>query len=102
MTGFWGSIYLPDPLPGTAFVTFTVNALFFAAYRDLVGESSISVELREGATVADLVGELRGRGSPFDVLPVEPAVAVNQTYAFMDEALGSDDEVAFIPPVAGG
>ena len=83
-------------------MTFTVNALFFASYRDLVGEGSISVELDSGATVGDLVGELRGRGAPFDVLPAEPAVAVNQTYAFMDEPLGSDDEVAFIPPVAGG
>ena len=38
----------------------------------------------------------------FDGLPAEPAVAVNQTYAFLDEPLGAEDEVAFIPPVAGG
>jgi molybdopterin converting factor subunit 1 len=83
-------------------VTFSVHALFFAAYRDLVGSPSIDVELREGATVADLVAELRARGTPFDGLPAEPAVAVNRTYAFLDEPLGADDEVAFIPPVAGG
>ncbi len=83
-------------------MTFSVHALFFAAYRDLVGAPSLAVELDEGATVADLVRELRGRGAPFDGLPVEPAVAVNRTYAFLDEPLGSDDEVAFIPPVAGG
>ena len=83
-------------------MTFPVQALFFAAYRDLVGSGSITVELGEGATVADLVAELRGRGSPFDGLPAEPAVAVNQTYAFLDEPLGAEDEVAFIPPVAGG
>jgi molybdopterin synthase sulfur carrier subunit len=83
-------------------VTFSVNALFFAAYRDLVGSGSIAVELPTGATVADLVAELRGRGAPFDGLPAEPAVAVNRTYAFLDEPLASDDEVAFIPPVAGG
>jgi len=102
LTGLWGSTYLPDPPSGTAIVTFTVNALFFAAYRDLVGSGSLSVELGEGATVADLVEQLRGRGAPFDGLPSEPAVAVNQTYAFMNEPLASDDEVAFIPPVAGG
>ena len=81
---------------------FSVNALFFAAYRDLVGTGELTVHLREGATVADLVEELRGRGSPFDSLPAEPAIAVNRTYAFLHEPLASDDEVAFIPPVAGG
>ena len=45
---------------------------------------------------------LRGRGAPFDALPTEPAVAVNRSYAFLDEQLEPDDEVAFIPPVAGG
>jgi len=62
----------------------------------------LSVELTEGATVADLVAELRGRGAPFDALPAEPAIAVNHTYAFLTEPLAPDDEVAFIPPVAGG
>lgn len=83
-------------------VPISVTALFFASYRDMVGASSLSVEVMEGATVADLVEALRGRGAPFDALPVEPAVAVNRTYAFLNEPLGRDDEVAFIPPVAGG
>ena len=79
-----------------------VRTLFFAAYRDRLGISELTVELPRGSTVADLVAELRGRGAPFDVLPEEPAVAVNRTYALLDEPLGTDDEVAFIPPVAGG
>jgi molybdopterin converting factor subunit 1 len=83
-------------------VSISVNALFFASYRDLIGTPSLSVELSEGATVGDLVRALRGRGAPFDALPEDPAVAVNRTYAFLDEPLGADDEVAFIPPVAGG
>lgn len=81
---------------------FSVHALFFAAYRDLVGCGDMAVQLNEGATVGDLVAELRGRGAPFDRLPAQPAVAVNRTYAFLDERLSADDEVAFIPPVAGG
>lgn len=60
------------------------------------------MELPDGATVADLVTLLRGRGAPFDALPLEPAVAVNRAYAFPSEALQPGDEVAFIPPVAGG
>ena len=80
----------------------SVQALFFAAYRDLLGTSTLSVELPEGATVADLVSELRGRGAPYDALPREPAVAVNRAYALQTERLRGGDEVAFIPPVAGG
>jgi molybdopterin converting factor subunit 1 len=80
----------------------TVRTLFFAAYRDLVGASEMEVEVAEGATVRDLVVELRGRGEPFLRLPEDPAIAVNRTYAGAGEPLRSGDEVAFIPPVAGG
>lgn len=80
----------------------SVRTLFFAAYRDRLGVAELEVEVSAGATVADLVSELRGRGAPFDLLPEEPAVAVNRTYAFLDEELSAGDEVAFIPPVAGG
>lgn len=80
----------------------SVRTLFFAAYRDLLGTSELLVEVGAGATVGDLVDTLRARGAPFDALPERPAVALNQAYAGMDEKLSSDDEVAFIPPVAGG
>jgi len=80
----------------------SVQTLFFAAYRDLLGTASLSVELDEGATVADPVAELRGRGAPFDGLPAQPAVSGNRAYAEMSEPLDAGDEVAFIPPVAGG
>jgi len=80
----------------------SVQALFFAAYRDLLGTGRLTVELPEGATVGDLVRTLRDRGAPWSALPVEPAVAVNRAYATPGEALRAGDEVAFIPPVAGG
>lgn len=83
-------------------MTFSVHALFFAAYRDLVGTNALEVQLDAGATVSDLVRVLRERGAPFNALPEEPAIAVNHTYAFADEPLAEADEVAFIPPVAGG
>lgn len=79
-----------------------VRALFFAAYRDAVGESSLEVDLPDDATVSDLVRHLRERGDPFDRLPTDPAVAVNRRYTPADRSLSPGDEVAFIPPVAGG
>ena len=79
-----------------------VRTLFFASYRDAVGTPTLELELPEGATVADLVLGLRGRGAPFDRLPAAPAVAVNRTLVRADAALAHGDEVAFLPPVAGG
>lgn len=79
-----------------------VRTLFFAAYRDLLGTSELDVRLPAGATVADLVTELRGRGGAYASLPARPAVAVNREYAELENPLASGDEVAFIPPVAGG
>ncbi|MDE0073441.1 MAG: molybdopterin converting factor subunit 1 [Gammaproteobacteria bacterium] len=79
-----------------------VQARFFAAYRELTGASRAEVDLPEGATVADLIDTLRGRGPSFGVLPPRPAVAVNLEYAPPETELSDGDEVAFIPPVAGG
>jgi len=83
-------------------MSLTVRTLFFASYRDLAGTPELPVELEEGARVADLVRELRGRGGGLAELPEDPAVAVNRSYAPLSQPLAADDEVAFIPPVAGG
>lgn len=83
-------------------MTVSVRTLFFAAYRDLLGTSSADVDLPDGATVADLVRLLRERGLPYEALPEDPPVAVNRSWAGADEILEDGDEVAFLPPVAGG
>lgn len=90
----------PSSLPRRMSVS--VRTLFFAAYRDLLGTDSTRVDLPDGATVSDLVRTLRSRGQPFDALPDDPPVAVNRSYATPDERLEDGDEVAFLPPVAGG
>jgi molybdopterin converting factor subunit 1 len=74
----------------------------FASYRERIGESRVEVVLDGPATVASLIEHLRGRGAPWTGLPEQPAVAVNQRYARADELLADGDEVALIPPVAGG
>jgi len=92
---------VPDPICPVS-MPIAVRTLFFAAYKDLLGRATMEVELPEGATVGDLVAGLRERGRPFSDLPERPAIAVNREYAPPDLELGAGDEVAFIPPVAGG
>ena len=79
-----------------------VRILFFAAYRDLVGTGDLAMDLPEGTDVAGLVAEVVAMGGGFASLPRHPAVAVNHEYAADDRVLHDGDEVAFIPPVAGG
>lgn len=79
-----------------------VRLLFFVLYRELAGTGELDVDLPRGATVASLVRELRARGGGFGRLPEAPVVAVNQVYAALDAVLSDGDEVALLPPVAGG
>jgi molybdopterin converting factor small subunit len=71
----------------------TVTVLLFASYAD--------VELPAEATVADVLAALRGRPGA-ERLPAAPLVAVNQHYARPSSRVTAGDEVAVIPPVAGG
>jgi molybdopterin converting factor subunit 1 len=79
-----------------------VRALFFASYRDIAGADELRLELPAGSRVTDLLARLREGGERWNRLPSSPAVAVNLHYAPLDTALSDGDEVALIPPVAGG
>ncbi|HXT17831.1 MAG TPA: molybdopterin converting factor subunit 1 [Gemmatimonadaceae bacterium] len=78
-----------------------ISVLLFASYADKLGTSSLSVELDDGSTVGELMGRVRTLPGA-ERLPDEPLVAVNQSYAKRDFRLSPGDEVAIIPPVAGG
>ena len=79
----------------------TVTVLLFASYADALGERTIPLELPDGSTVAEAVSRVRAMAGAAR-LPTEPMVAVNEEYARSDRALVAGDEVAIIPPVAGG
>lgn len=78
-----------------------VRTLFFGVYGEMAGEREGSTRLPAQSTVSDLIDVLRGsRG--LDWLPERVVVAVNQRYAESWTPLADGDEVALIPPVAGG
>lgn len=78
-----------------------IRTLLFATYREMAGADELELELPAGATAADLVARLRSRAG-LAGLPSEPALAVNQVYAPLSTGLSDGDEVALLPPVAGG
>jgi molybdopterin converting factor subunit 1 len=77
-----------------------VRILFFGSYREMIGARERDLSLPLGSHVADMVAALRA--IPGLELPDQPVVAVNQEYARLDQQLEEGDEVALIPPVAGG
>ena len=79
----------------------TVTVLLFASYADALGTSELVLGVPDGATVDDVLAHVRGLPGA-DRLPPGPLVAVNERYARREHVLAGGDEVAIIPPVAGG
>jgi molybdopterin synthase sulfur carrier subunit len=79
----------------------TVTVQLFASYAESFGGSTLELPFQSGSTVADLVNSLRLLPGA-SILPDSPRVAVNRKLASADQLLDARDEIALIPPVAGG
>ena len=74
----------------------------FGTLREQVGESELAVELADGATAADLRRQLATQYTGFERLGDRLATSVNLELVSAERVLLEADEVAFLPPVAGG
>ncbi len=79
-----------------------VNLLYFASFRDAAGRSEEARELPEGTRVAELWQRLAREVPLLGRFPSMPSAAVNREYVNGETVLRDGDEVAFLPPVAGG
>jgi molybdopterin converting factor small subunit len=82
-------------------MAFSTPILLFARYADELGGESVTVSLPAMATAADVVAAIRMLPGA-ERIPPSPLVAVNQRFAAPGDAVRPGDEVALIPPVAGG
>ncbi len=80
-------------------MTYTIT--LFGITKEIVGKSSITIDLTEPTSVAQLMTELKQRYPALQALK-SLAVAVNSEYAEADLRLQTGDEIALIPPVSGG
>lgn len=78
----------------------TVRVLLFASWAEAFGGPSVALDLADGATAGDVVKALEAR-VPGGSLP-RPSLAINRSIAPRGALVRSGDEVAIIPPVAGG
>lgn len=79
-----------------------VRLLFFAVLRDIAGTDARELSLAEGTTARDVWQSLRGMYAQLADYVQPPMIAVNESYAEPETILREGDELAFIPPVAGG
>jgi molybdopterin converting factor subunit 1 len=79
-----------------------VQVLYFAVFRERLGRSDETLELAPGATVGSAIDALGARHPEIAKLRGRFRVAVNQDFVDDTHVLGEGDELALIPPVAGG
>jgi molybdopterin synthase catalytic subunit len=79
-----------------------VRVRLFGAVREALGAKELSVEVPEGARVADLHAQLASQHDILERFGERLAISVNFEIAPRDAPLREGDEVAFLPPVAGG
>ncbi len=79
-----------------------VTVKFFAAPREALGVDEVTLALPGGSTVAVLLERLADAYPALRPYLASLSVAVNRTYVDNATVLHAGDEVACLPPVAGG
>jgi molybdopterin converting factor small subunit len=70
--------------------------------RDLASKSAETLSISEGSSVADLAKEVQRVHPPLRALRNSVKFSVNLTVVDPETTLKDGDEVAVLPPVAGG
>jgi len=92
---------LSCPLMGVR-AAIRVECRLFARYAEIAGADHATLELPESATVEDALRALRASLPGAAGLPERPLVAVNLAHALPGTRLADGDELALLPPLAGG
>ncbi len=79
-----------------------IHVLYFAVFRERLARDGEPLELAAGARVGDAIAALAVLHAPIARLRGRFRVAVNAEFADDDRVLAEGDELALIPPVAGG
>ena len=79
-----------------------VTVKLFARLRDIAGTPELTRELAPGATVGGIWRQLAAEFPDLAGYERSISTAVNADYARMDAVVRDGDEVALLPPLAGG
>jgi MoaE-MoaD fusion protein len=79
-----------------------ISVLYFAVFRERLGRDEDVLELPAGATVSAAIDALAAQHPAIAALRGKFRCAVNQDFTDEAHVLADRDELALIPPVAGG
>lgn len=80
----------------------TVHVLAFAGARDVLGAAEVDVPLDAPCSAADFLERVCARWPGLAPYKKALRLAVNGSYVAWADPIAGGDEVALIPPVAGG
>lgn len=80
----------------------TIRLRYLARYAELLGVEREEMALPGPVTVGDVVAAVRAKHPAASQLPAKPLCAVNFRQALWGDPVSAGDEVALLPPVAGG
>ncbi|WP_420551856.1 MoaD/ThiS family protein [Tenacibaculum aiptasiae] len=78
-----------------------INVLLFGIATDLIGSSSLQIELPINCSVSTFKEILISKNESLKEMSTY-AVAINESYASNETIIKESDIVAIIPPVSGG
>jgi molybdopterin synthase sulfur carrier subunit len=81
--------------------TLTVRVLLFGSYAEKLGFDALDLSLESPATIEDALNRLRSLPGG-EALPERPLCALNLSQAGAGAPLSAGDELALLPPLAGG
>ncbi len=78
------------------------TVLLFAQLAEDLGKNQVTLEVADGATLADALAALADEHEAIATMRSTLAMAVNEQYCASTTVLKDGDTVALIPPVSGG
>jgi molybdopterin converting factor small subunit len=88
--------------PASSAAAIHVTGRWFAQYAELLGTEELTLALSQPVSVAGALDHLRREHAGAAQLPEKPLVAVNLRHVSPDQRLTDGDELALLPPLAGG
>ncbi len=79
-----------------------VKVLLFATLRDRAGAKELELELPDGSSVRALKAQLGSRYPNLRTALESVLISINREYAFDEDLVPANCEIALFPPVSGG
>lgn len=79
-----------------------VSILFFASLKEKVGSRELILEIPDGISIKELKTLLRDRFPILDATLDTALMSINKEYAFDEDIIPENAEIAVFPPVSGG